>query len=658
MMTRAPKAVSVRASLRGSRGERTERPVGGRRRYSSRVPSGNPTTAPPGAGPVVGAEGGWGGPYEPRYRPIESYGLIGDLRTAALVGVDGSIDWFCPRRFDAPSTFGAILDADKGGAFRIAPTAPVPSKQMYLPDTAVLVTRFYSPDGVGELTDAMPLEIEPCAILRRVDVVRGEVEFRMSCRPAFDYGRAGHRVDLSGDRVAHFTPDRGTPAVLRASVPIRIEGPAAESRFRLRAGESAWFVWEPPHGVARWTVESIGRVIDETRAFWRDWLRGTHYRGRWREMVQRSALTLKLCTYQPTGAMVASPTCSLPETLGGARNWDYRYAWLRDSAFTAFAFQRLGFDDEAIQFSNWLEARLIETDPDDPQLQIVYGVDGKADLTEHELGHLEGYRGSRPVRIGNGAHEQLQLDVYGELMDAVYLSNKIQPISWELWRNLRRVLDWLADNWQRPDEGIWEVRGGRRDFVYSRLMCWVAFERAMRMQAQRGLPGDTFKWRTCRDAIYEEIMARGWSPERRSFVQYYGGDVLDASNLLMPLVKFIGPRDPRMLSTLDAIQAELVSDSLVYRYDPTTASDDGLGGEAEGSFSLCSFWLVECLTRAGRLDDARLVFEKMLTYASGLGLFAEQVSDTGDALGNYPQAFTHLGLISAAWDLNKALGDD
>ena len=262
------------------------------------------------------------------------------------------------------------------------------------------------------------------------------------------------------------------------------------------------------------------------------------------------------------------------------------------------------------------------------------------------------------MRIGNGAHEQLQLDVYGELMDAVYLSNKIQPISWELWRNLRRVLDWLADNWQRPDEGIWEVRGGRRDFVYSRLMCWVAFERAMRMQAQRGLPGDTVKWRTCRDAVYEEIMARGWSPERRSFVQYYGGDVLDASNLLMPLVKFIGPRDPRMLSTLDAIQAELVSDSLVYRYDPKTASDDGLGGEAEGSFSLCSFWLVECLTRAGRLDDARLVFEKMLTYASGLGLYAEQVSDTGDALGNYPQAFTHLGLISAAWDLNKALGDD
>ena len=623
------------------------------------MPSQNPTpAAPPGTGPAVIVEGGWGGPHEPRYRPIESYGLIGDLRTAALVGVDGSIDWFCRQRFDAPSIFAAILDADRGGSFRIAPTSPVPSKQMYLPDTAVLVTRFYSDEGVGEVTDTMPLRLHPCALLRRVDVVRGEVEFRMSCRPAFDYARAGHRVDLSGDRTARFTPQTGAPTELRASVPMEADGPAAESRFRLRAGESAWFVLQPAESGERWSDESVGRVIDETRAYWRRWLSGTHYRGRWREMVQRSALTLKLCTYEPTGAMVAAPTCSLPETIGGARNWDYRYAWLRDSAFTAFAFQRLGFYDEATQFSDWLERRLIETDPDDPQLQIVYGVDGESDLTEHELSHLEGYRGSRPVRIGNGAHDQLQLDVYGELMDAVYLSSKYQPVSWELWRNLRRVLDWLADNWQRPDEGIWEVRGGRRHFVYSRLMCWVAFERAMRMQAQRGLPGDTVKWRTSRDAIYEEIMAHGWSPERKAFVQYYGGEVLDASNLLMPLVKFIGPRDPRMLSTLGAIEAELVSDSLVYRYDPKTASDDGLGGEAEGSFSLCSFWLVECLTRAGRLDDARLVFEKMLTYASGLGLFAEQVSDTGDALGNYPQAFTHLGLISAAWDLNKALGDD
>jgi GH15 family glucan-1,4-alpha-glucosidase len=603
-------------------------------------------------------EPGWGDPREPRYRPIESYGLIGDLRTAALVGRDGSIDWFCPGRFDGPSLFAAILDADAGGSFRIAPAVPSSSKQMYLPDTAALLTRFFTGSGVAEVTDFMPIGLEPCALVRRVFVVRGRVEFRMSCRPAFGYGRLDHRVDLPRPEVARFAAPDGSGTELVSSLPMSAEGPAAAARFVLAAGEGAWFVLQPGGGGERWSDEGVARCLEETHAHWRRWVARMRYDGRWREQVQRSAVTLKLCTYAPTGAMVAAPTTSLPETLGGQRNWDYRFAWLRDSAFTAFAFQRLGFWDEAIAFNDWIEERCRETDPSDPELQIVYGIDGSSDLTEMELPHLEGYRGSRPVRVGNGAHDQLQLDVYGEVMDAVYLSNKQEPISWELWSNLRRLLDWLADNWQQPDEGIWEVRGGRRDFVYSRLMCWVAFERAMRMQSQRGLPGDTVKWRTQRDAIYEEIMSRGWSPEKRAFVQYYGGDVLDASNLLMPLVKFIGPRDPRMLSTLDAIHEELVSDSLVYRYHPTRAADDGLGGSEEGSFSLCSFWLVECLTRAGRLDQARLVFEKMLTYSSNLGLFAEQVGDTGELLGNYPQAFTHLGLISAAWDLNKALGED
>lgn len=620
-------------------------------------PLSSPAAEPASArAPVSVSEPGWGEPDEPRYRPIGSYGLIGDMRTAALVGRDGSIDWFCPGRFDAPSIFAAILDADIGGRFRIAPVIPCSSKQLYLPDTAILLTRFFSAEGVAEVTDFMPVGLDPCAIVRRVDVVRGSVAFRMACRPGFDYARQDHRAALDDPRVARFTATDGKCTELASSLPLDLEEPAASARFRLDAGEGAWFVLQPAGCGLRWEGDTVSRCLDATREFWRGWLSKSHYDGRWREMVSRSAITLKLCTYEPTGAMVASPTCSLPEAVGGARNWDYRYAWLRDSAFTAFAFQRLGFYDEAQQFANWLEARCRETDPDNPELQIVYAVDGGRHLPEFELPHLEGYRGSRPVRIGNAAHDQLQLDVYGELMDAVYLSNKQEPISWDLWTSLRRLLDWLADNWQRPDEGIWEVRGGRRHFVYSRLMCWVAFERAMRMQAQRGLPGNTSRWRAVRDEIYEEIMTRGWSHERHSFVQYYGGTVLDASNLLMPLVKFIGPRDPRMLATLEAIERDLVSDSLVYRYDPEKASDDGLRGTDEGSFSLCSFWLVECLTRAGRTEDARLVFEKMLTYANNLGLFAEEVGDTGEALGNFPQAFTHLGLISAAWDLNKALG--
>jgi pentatricopeptide repeat protein len=491
--------------------------------------------------------------------------------------------------------------------------------------------------------------------VRSVQVVRGSLTFRMRCRPAFDYGREAHRLHIQGTQ-ARFEA-RSRMSFLTASVPLRGEDEAATARFTLNAGEQAFFVLHPPPrpGHVTWDARSVWDQLLRTRDFWRRWLGRGNYRGRWREMVNRSALTLKLLTYAPSGAVVAAPTTSLPEEMGGPRNWDYRYAWVRDSAFTMFAFIRLGYVDEAAKFMEWLEARC--TERQDGQLQIVYGIDGEHDLTEHELPHLEGYRGSGPVRIGNGAYDQLQLDIYGELLDAVYLSDKYgSPISYDLWTNIRTLLEWLGDNWDQPDEGIWEVRGGRRDFVYSRLMCWVAFERALRIQRQRGLPADTARWQTSRDAIYEEIMHRGFNREVGAFVQYYGGDVLDASNLLMPLVKFLGPTDPRMLSTLDAIQRELVSDSLVYRYDPKLAADDGLGGGQEGSFSLCSFWLVECLTRAGRLDEARLVFEKMLSYANHVGLYAEQIGESGEALGNFPQAFTHLGLISAAWDLDRALG--
>ena len=405
-------------------------------------------------------------------------------------------------------------------------------------------------------------------------------------------------------------------------------------------------------------------LFEDTVAFWRRWLSQCAYKGRWREMVERSALMLKLLTYQPTGAIVAAPTCSLPEELGGERNWDYRYTWIRDAAFTLYGLLRIGFTDEAAGFMKWIEARAGELNPDG-SLQIMYGIDGRHELTEESLDHLEGYRGSRPVRIGNGAYGQLQLDIYGELMDSVYLYNKYgAPISYDFWVHLRRLTNWVADNWQRQDDGVWEVRGGQQHFVYSKLMCWVAIDRALRLADRRSFPADRERWHQVRDQIYEEIMERGWSDSRQAFVQSYGSDALDASNLMMPLVFFMAPSDPRMISTLDAInrspeQGGLVSNSLVYRYN-LNRTEDGLSGH-EGTFNICTFWLVEALTRAGRverhrLNEARLMFEKMLSYANHLGLYAEETGHSGEGLGNFPQAFTHLALISAAFNLDRALG--
>ena len=596
------------------------------------------------------------------YLPIESYGVVGDLHTVALCGVNGSIDWFCFPRFDSPSIFGALLDDERGGRFRVAPVDEgYNHKQLYLPDTNVLVTRFLSPDGVGEITDLMPVAATERGafrhrLVREIHVVRGAMRFRVECRPRFDYARAPHTARPVEGGVVFESP--GLTLQLRSDLPLRIEDGDVVAEVAMQPGERHVLVLERLHeGEARRERETGQEFQDafaETVGFWRRWLSQSEYRGRWREMVNRSALVLKLLTYHPTGAIVAAPTASVPEAIGGHRNWDYRYTWIRDASFVVYALLRIGFESEAKQFMAWLEARCDELEPDG-SLQVMYRIDGSHDLREEVLEHLEGYRGSGPVRIGNSAARQLQLDIYGELVDAAYLFNKYgEPLSYGLWCNIRTLLDWLRENWRRPDEGIWEVRGGRRQFTFSKMMCWTAFERAMRVARQRGLPADYAGWREQRDAIYETVMSEGWNESLSAFTQSFGSDDLDAAVLLMPLVKFISPTDPRMLGTIDQVMKHLVSDSLVYRYNPAL-TPDGVGGQ-EGTFSMCTFWLVEALTRAGRLEEARLIFEKMLTYANHLGLYAEQIGPSGEALGNFPQAFTHLGLISAAYNLDRALG--
>jgi GH15 family glucan-1,4-alpha-glucosidase len=599
----------------------------------------------------------------PGYLPIAEHGIIGDLHSAALVGTDGTIDWYCCPNFDSPSIFAAILDRAKGGFYRIAPAAgDWTPKQLYLPDTNVLITRFLTEEGVGEVQDFMPVDngqgkTHRNRLIRRVLAVRGTMHFLLNAQPRFNYGRDDHDMYFHENGVLFRSP--GICMALETPLELKPDGRGVQCRFVLEPGESATFVLErvPETYIPRKYSEEVTReAFEATVAFWRGWLAKSSYQGRWREMVHRSALTLKLLTYAPTGAIVAAPTTSLPELMGGSRNWDYRYTWIRDSALSLYALLRLGFTDEAAAFMGWLTQRFEEPRPAaDGPLQVIYSIDGGVELTEETLDHLEGYRGSAPVRIGNGAAGQLQLDIYGELIDSVYLYDKYgSPIHHDAWSALSKIIDWISHHWDQADEGIWEVRGGRQNFTFSRLMSWVAVDRAIRIATARGLPADTVGWQSVRDAIYHMIMDKCWNPERHAFVQHDSTDVLDASILVMPMVRFIAPGDRRWLSTLDKMASELVSDSLVYRYN-VEASPDGLDGE-EGTFSMCTFWYVEALARAGRLDEARLVFEKMLTYANHLGLYAEEIGPTGEALGNFPQAFTHLALISAACCLDEFLG--
>jgi GH15 family glucan-1,4-alpha-glucosidase len=603
-----------------------------------------------------------------RYPNISDHGLIGDLQTAALVTTDGTVDWFCCPRFDSPSVFASLLDADRGGYFKIAPVgADYVTKQLYFPETAMLITRFLTADGVGEVTDFMPV-IEGKAtdrhrLVRQLRVARGSMQFLMEIQPRFDYGRAKHTIELSENgavfrsRDMELTLHTEGKRTQGKGAEIEHAGDGLRATFTMREGETGGVVLESMGGQPKaHPAAELQRLAEDTGKFWRGWLGRSTYTGRWREMVARSAMTLKLLTYQPTGAPVAAATMGLPEQAGGERNWDYRYTWIRDGSLSIHALAGLGYLEEAAKFAGWLRNRITESAGSNGTgpVKIMYRVDGSSDLVEETLDHFEGWRGSRPVRIGNGAADQLQLDIYGEAADAFFLADgQGLQMAHQGWTELAAIIDWLCEHWDQPDEGIWETRGGQRDFTYARFQTWVALDRAIRLAQRHGRPANVARWTTERDLVYNQIMERGWNPKIGAFTQHYTTEVLDSSLLMMPLQGFIAPRDPMWLSTLAAMDRELVSDSLVYRYNPS-ASPDGLAGD-EGTFTLCTFWYVDALARAGRLDEARLVFEKMFTYANHLGLFSEEISSTGEQLGNFPQAFSHLSLIGAAVNLDYQL---
>ncbi len=601
------------------------------------------------------------------YLPIEGYAVIGDMRTAALVGKNGSIDWCCLPHFDSPSVFARILDDRKGGFFSIAPDEDCPVKQMYLPSTNVLMTRFFATRGMGEVTDFMSVERQAGGqtdqtarqIVRLVKAIRGPLRFRMECRPAFDYARRPHEVEIAEDGKSALFTAGDMKFALKSSHPLQKSEEGVVAEFTLEGEEQAVFILR--HGAEASShclmeeTASGDQLLNETMRFWRDWVSHSRYHGRWREMVSRSALALKLLTFIPTGAITAAPTTSLPEAIGGERNWDYRYTWVRDAAFTVYSLIRLGYTEEAGAFALFMQARAKEEEPNGGPLNVLYCIDGRHESIEETLDHLDGYRGSKPVRIGNAAVGHLQLDIYGELMDALYLYDKYgAPLSYDMWVTIERMLDWVAHHWSDADQSIWEVRGGRRQFTFSKMQCWVALDRGVRLARKRSFPTEGDQWRFERNKIYNAIMTQGWNEKKGAFTQYFGSDACDASLLMMPLMRFLSPTDPRMLSTIDAVRKELASDSLVLRYEVGKAARDGLPG-CEGSFSACSFWMVEAMARAGLVEEAQLMFEKLLTYANHVGLFSEEIGSQGELLGNFPQALTHLGLISAAYILDLLL---
>ena len=592
--------------------------------------------------------------------PIGAHGIIGDMRSAALVNDKGSVDFFCWPEFDSPTIFCSLLDTPEAGIFQLAPDLPdARREQIYLPDTNVLQTRWLSEHAVVEITDLLPIGDDVDALpllMRRVRVVSGSATFNLRCAVRHDYGRAETRAEIDEKDVTFHAA--GQPSIRLASdQALQIDAQAAVAQFTLEHNETAAFMLGGSDD-PRFAEGAAELCMQRTLKYWRGWIGQSNYRGRWREMVNRSALALKLLTSRRHGAILAAATFGLPETPGGERNWDYRYTWIRDASFTVYAFMRLGFVDEANHYMQWLRGRVSDCCGKPMKLNILYAIDGQQELPETELAHLSGHGGAQPVRIGNGAYDQIQLDIFGELMDAVYLVNKYgDAISHEGWRHVGEVVDQVCETWQSEDVGIWEMRGETHHFLHSRLMCWVALDRAIRLASKRSLPAPFARWDQTRQAIYTEIWDNFWDEERGHFVQYKGGTALDGSMLLMPLVRFVSAKDPRWLSTLEAIEKTLVRDGMVYRYRNEDANIDGLSG-TEGAFAACSFWYVECLARAGQVEKAHLEFEQLLRYANPLGLYAEEFDSHGRHLGNTPQALTHLALISAASFLDRKLSGE
>ena len=586
---------------------------------------------------------------------LEHYGFIGDMHTAALVGVDGSIDWLCLPRFDSNACFAALLGEEKNGRWLIAPRdEKARSRQNYRGDTMILETVFETDGGVVRLIDCMPPQGRYRDIVRIVEGVSGRVEMNLRLIVRFDYGRTIPWVRHSDDGLAAVAgPDA---LILRTNVKTRGEDLATVAQFSVAAGERKTFVltWhpsntKPPEPIDPW------RAVANTELFWREWCSRCTYQGEWRDQVMRSLLTLKALTYAPTGGIIAAATTSLPEQLGGVRNWDYRYCWLRDATFTLYSFMEAGYTDEAAAWTDWL-LRAVAGDP--AQLQTLYGAAGERRLPEIELSHLKGYENSAPVRIGNAAAEQFQLDVYGEVLDALHLARSVGIHSGaDSWRLQVHLLEYVEKNWNQPDEGIWEIRGPRRHFTHSKIMAWVAFDRAVKAVEDFNLEGDLEKWRGLRDTIHAEVCREGYHADRKAFTQSYDSDQLDASLLMAPLVGFLPATDPRMVSTIEAIQRELMFNGLVYRYHPTASKAvDGLP-PGEGAFLPCTFWLVDCLYLMGRQPEARALFAKLLPFAGNLGLLSEEYDPQHQRLvGNFPQAFSHVGLINSARNLAKGVG--